>query len=190
MPLPLLAGWFALVTAGLALLGLLIMLLVFGNQFTARFALTGKGCRLRGMWTSVPVHWRAWRCCRRVAGQTPDGGRRAAGDLHGTGGLDWAGAFGALPRGTTIALRNQWRDLLHIIAVPTATSRCGRGSRRCWQTRARPSACRGQRRPAAGAVGDRTGGASCLPLFALRDISDLDILWPLLIMGFHSPPCG
>ena len=185
--LPLLAGWFALMTAGLALLGLLIMLLVFGNRFRARFALTGKGVVYEG------VDRRAHSLARLAV---LAGGLRGSPGAAGAGllaiskervVLDWAGAFGAryVPRHHTIALRNQWRDLLHLYCRPdnyeqvrtrVAAELADKGTT---ERLSRTTSPLPQALLATGLV-----IASCLPLFALQDISDLDILWPLLIMVF------
>lgn len=185
--LPLLMGWFALMTAGLALLGLLIMLLVFGNRFRARFALTSKGVVYEG------VDRRAHSLARLAV---LAGGLRGSPGAAGAGllaiskervVLDWAGAFGAryVPRHHTIALRNQWRDLLHLYCRPdnyeqvrarVAAELADKGTT---ERLARTRSPLPQAMMATGLV-----VVSCLPLFTLQDVSGLDILWPLLILVF------
>ena len=185
--LPMIAAIFALVTLGIALAGLLIMLVLFGNRFSARFTVSDKGILYEG------IDQRARTLARMavVAGAFGGSARTSGAGLLAISqeqvALNWHGAFSARyqPRRHTIILRNQWRDLLHLYctaenytAVQALVEKrmMQRGTRERLQTQ--PS-------PLPGALLATTLVViASLPIYALNEITKLDLLLPILIMVF------
>ncbi|MEE4659683.1 MAG: hypothetical protein V2J89_04390 [Halieaceae bacterium] len=185
--LPMLAGIFALVVGGILVLGLLIMLLVFGNRFRARFTVSDKGIAYEG----IDKRARSLARMAVVAGALGGSARTAGAGLLAVSGenvdLQWQGIASARyqPRRHTIVLRNAWRDLMHVYCTP--------------ENYAAVRSLVEQQVPDQGAAVQPSAGRSplpwallhtglvvgaCMPLFALNDITRLDIFVPLLIMLF------
>ncbi|PLY17000.1 MAG: hypothetical protein C0631_00230 [Sedimenticola sp.] len=185
--LPLLAGWFALITAGLTVAGLLIMLVVFGNRFRARFTVSDKGIGYEGIDTRA----RALARMSVVAGALGGSPRTAGAGLLAISNervdLAWSGAFAARyrPRQHTVVLRNQWRDLLHVYCTADNYEAVKSRVSSMLSTRGTETRLEKHGSPLPGALfSTLLVVAACLPLFALNEITGLDIFVPLLVMLF------
>ncbi len=185
--LPSVAGIFALTVIGLTLFGLLIMLLVFGNRFRARFSVSEQGIAYQGIDTRA----RGLARLAVVAGSFGGSARTTGAGLLALSQesitLDWKGAFSARyqPRRHTIVLRNQWRDLMHLYcnAENYDTVRAMVAHKIAQQGTAKRIGDRPSPLPAA-FVATFLVVAACLPLFALSDLTKLDLLVSILIMAF------
>lgn len=184
---PELAGVFALVMIGLFLFGLLIMLVVFGNRFKARFTLTDKGITYEG------VDRRARRLARItvVTGAITGSPRTTGAGLLAVSNervdLDWSGAFEARyhPKQRTIAIRNQWRDLLHLYCTEENYEQVKQRVEQKLPAKGTTERLSSTRSPLPGALfATLLVALATLPLFALEDIVGLDPFVPLLILVF------
>lgn len=114
--LPMMALIFAAVVTGLFVFGLLIMLLVLGNRYRARFTVSDKGI----LYESIDAKSHTMARAAVVAGVlTGRPGAAGAGMLAISQEkvlLKWAPQLRANYHEATktIAIRNEWRDLLHI----------------------------------------------------------------------------
>lgn len=185
--LPMVAGIFALVTGGLAIVGLLIMLLVFGNRYRARFEITDTGISV----ITVDRRARALSRLAVLAGGMSGSAAAAGAGLVAVSGetavLRWKSVSAAryLPRRQTIVLRNSWRDLMHVYCT---TDNFEVVRARVAQVVAQADAgphTQGRRSPLPAVLGQSAlVVVASLPLFALDEVLDLDIFVPLLIMLF------
>jgi len=184
---PELAGVIALVMIGLSLFGLLIMLVVFGNRFKARFTLTDKGITYEG------VDSRARRLARItvVTGAITGSPRTTGAGLLAVSNervdLDWSGAFEARfhPKQRTIAIRNQWRDLLHLYCTEENYEQVKQRVEQKLGAKGTTEQLSSTRSPLPGALfATLLVALAALPLFALEDILGLDLFVPLLILVF------
>ncbi|MCP4115545.1 MAG: hypothetical protein GY737_09095 [Desulfobacteraceae bacterium] len=185
--LPMIAGIFALATGGIALVGLLIMLVVFGNRFKARFTVSERGVVYEGLDN------RARSLARMGVMAGFSGGDSQAADPGPVDtsrervSLDWGGAFSVRykPRRHTVVLRNQWRDLMHLYC--TADNYGAVRAHVEKMIREKGTRTRSAKRPS---VLPKAIGVTllvmlaCLPLLALNDITRLDLFAPILILAF------
>jgi hypothetical protein len=185
--LPLLAGIFAIGVGVFMVLGLLVMLLVYGNRYRARFTLTHKGIAYEG----VDRRARGMARLAVVAGVLGASARTTGAGLLAISQervqLRWSGAFTAryLPHRHTIVLRNQWRDIMHVYCtsenygeisdrVNREIGQKGTELRHNVSPSPLPSAL----------LQSLLVVAACMPLYALVELTDLELMIPLILMLF------
>lgn len=185
--LPVLAMIFLVIISGMILLGLLILLVVFGNRSHARFVLSEAGVS----YESVDQKARVVSRMAVVAGGLMGNPTTAGAGLLSMSGeqvrLKWEAVFEAKCDEThqTIRLRNQYRDLLHLYCTPETFAAArdivsARVNQKGGRTR-----YAGRRSPLPGAlVATFLVIAACMPLYALVEIAKLHLMAPLLIMVF------
>lgn len=185
--LPELAWIFALVMIGVALAGLLIMLVVFGNRFKARFTLTDKGIRYEGIDTRA----RALARITVVTGVIGSNPRTTGAGLLAVSNervdLEWTGAFEARyhPKRRTIAIRNQWRDLLHLYCTEENYEQVKQRVEQELVAKGTAERLTSTPSPLPRALlATLLTALATLPLFALEAIVGLDLFIPLLILIF------
>jgi len=185
--LPMLAVGFALAITGLTLLGLLIMLLLFGNRFHARFTLTDKGI----VYESLDSRARTLARMAVVAGALGASPRTAGAGLLAVSNeridLAWSGVCEARyhPKQRTIVIRNQWRDLLQLYCSEENYEVVKRRVESRLASQNTTASAAASRSPLPEALlATALVVAACLPLFAMNDITGLDIFVPLLILLF------
>ena len=185
--LPMLALIFLAVVSGMTLLGVLIMLLVFGNCSHAAFALSEKGV----VYESLDHRARTLSRIAVLAGGLMGSPTAAGAGLISISKervrLSWAAVCeaGYDERHYTIRLRNHYRDLLHLYCTPATYAA------------ARDIVCAkmnqsGLQNTAADSKSSLPGAllatllviAACMPLYALVEIAELHLMVPLLIMVF------
>jgi hypothetical protein len=177
---------FGLTGLGLFALGLVVILLVFGNRMHCRFSVDGNGI----VFETVDRRARGGNRLLLMLGllrgsaQATGAGLIAASQEQRS--LRWRGAFRAefLPRRNQIVLRNRWRRLLVVYATPEN-----------YAAVAERIAGEIERHGTAGRVPQRSplprylGWSAllvlaCVPLFAAVDAFDISLLLPLLQLCF------
>jgi hypothetical protein len=185
--LPTLAWIFAAVCAAIFAAGLLVMLLVFGNRYRARFAITEKGIHYESLDRRASRLARAGAILGAAAGSPQTAGAGLLAMSQETMSLAWKGAFNAVyaPRQHTVRLRNRWRDLLHVTCTPDNYEAVSARIEREMERHGTRERLMSQRSPLPGALA-RTAGVilACLPLFALVDVTSLHLLIPLTVLLF------
>jgi hypothetical protein len=177
---------FLAVGAGLALLGLGVMLLVFGNRMDCRFTVDGHGI----VFDTIDRRARAGNRLLLVLGLLRGSAQATGAGLIATSqeqrSLRWRGAFRAefLPGRHQIVLRNRWRRLLVVYATPenyaAVAERIAREIERHGSAGRIPA-----RSPLPRYLGwSALLVLACVPLFAAVDAFDLSLLLPLLQLCF------
>ncbi len=185
--LPMLAGVFALVTLGIVVLGLLIMLLVFGNRFQARFTVSDEGIRYEGIDKRAQTLARIAVMLGAATGNVRTAGAGLLAISQEKVELKWAGAFEAryLPRRKIIVIRNQWRDLMHVF--------CTKVNYEQVQSRIEQEIGKQGTKERLDKIPSPLPKAllktlavllASIPLFTLNDLADLNIFVPIVIMFF------
>lgn len=185
--LPALAGIFALVMIGVAFAGLLIMLVVFGNRFKARFTLTDKGIRYEGIDTRARALARITVVTGAIGGSPRTAGAGLLAVSNERVDLAWSGAFEARyhPKQRTIAIRNQWRDLLHLYCTEENYEQVKQRVEQKLVSKGTAERLTSTPSPLPRALlVTLLIALATLPLFALVDIVGLDLFIPLLILVF------
>ena len=185
--LPLLAGMFLLVVAGLTLVGLLIMLLVLGNRFRAQFEIDKQGVR----YTALDRRARSLARLAVLAGALGGSAQTAGAGLLAVSqeevALGWKGIFSTRcqPRRCTIVLRNQWRTLMFLYCTPQNYADV-----KAWVDReVLPHSAAQPKSPSVSPLpGALLSTAlvvlACLPQFGLNEVTDLNIFPPILLLAF------
>lgn len=172
--------------AGLALLALAVMQVVFGNRMHCRFTLNREGIVFETIDRRARVGNRLLLVLGLLRGsaQATGAGLIATADEQRT--LGWRGAFRAefLPARNQVVLRNRWRRLMVVYATPeNYAAVAGRIADEI------------QRHGTAGRIPQRSPlpryllwsallVLACVPLFAAVDAFDLSLLLPLLQLCF------
>jgi hypothetical protein len=182
-----LAWIFAAVCGAIFVAGLLIMLVVFGNRYRARFAVTEKGIHYESLDRRASRLARAGALLGAAAGSPQTAGAGLLAMSQESMSLSWKGAFNAVyaSRQRTIRLRNRWRDLLHVTCSPENYEAVCERIEREMEKHGTRERLMSQRSPLPGALG-RTAGVilASIPLFALVDVSGLHLLVPLIVLLF------
>lgn len=185
--LPLVAGMFLLVVAGLAVVGLLIMLLVLGNRFRAQFEIDKQGVR----YTALDSRARTLARLAVLAGALGGSAQTAGAGLLAVSqervSLGWKGIFGVRyqPKRCTIVLRNQWRNVMFLYCTPQNYTAV-----KAWvdQEMVRCSTPQPKSRSASPIPGAMLATAlvvlACLPQFALNEVTGLNIFPAILLLAF------
>jgi len=185
--LPMLGGIFALVVIGVAVVGLLIMLLVFGNRFKARFTLSDKGIRYEGVDTRARTLARIAVVAGAIAGSPRTAGAGLLAVSNERVDLVWSGAFEARyhPKQRTIVIRNQWRDLLHLYCTEQNYEQVKQRVEQMLASKGTAKRLTSKPSPLPRALlNTLLTVLATLPLFALVEIVGLDLFVPLLILVF------
>lgn len=177
---------FGLVGLGLSALGLLVMLLVFGNRMHCRIGIDGDGVRFETIDRRARFGNRLLLAFGLLAGKPQAAGAGLVASAREVRSLRWRGAFRAdfLPRRNQVVLRNRWRRLLVVYATPGNYAEV-----------ARRIAAEMERHGTSGRVPQRSplprylGWSAlvvfaCLPLFATVDAFEISLLLPLLQLCF------
>ena len=177
---------FLVVGAGLALLGLLVMLLVFGNRMHCRFSVDGNGIVFETIDRRARTGNRLLLALGLLRGSAQATGAGLIATSQEQRSLRWRGAFRAefLPRRHQIVLRNRWRRLLVVYATPenyaAVAARIGAEIERHGSAARVPA-----RSPLPRYLGwSALLVLACVPLFAAVDAFDLSLMLPLLQLCF------
>ncbi|MBA3030557.1 MAG: hypothetical protein KKF30_00595 [Proteobacteria bacterium] len=185
--LPVIAFWFAGIILGITGFGFLIMLVIFGNRSRAKFTVTEQGIFYECLDKKAKTLSRMAVAAGILAGSAGTAGAGLLSISNEKISMKWSGAFKAVfdERNHTIRLRNQYRDILQVYCtsenyekvkeiVETNISRGGTSERLSKSSSPLPRAI----------FSTVLVLLACLPLYALNDLTHLDIMVPLLIMTF------
>lgn len=185
--LPMLALALGLTALGLGILGLLIMGLLLGNRLRLGFSVGPHGIRYR----TLDARMRALSRLAVGGGLLAASPAAAGAGLLATANEDmtltWAGSFRLRehPRQHTLALHNGWRDLVHLYCLPENYHRVRALIEHHIVTHGTAQRLQERRSPLpATLLGSAGILLASLPLFALGEITRLDLLLPILIMLF------
>jgi len=180
------ALWLMTISAGLFLLGLLVMAALFRNRLSSRFAIDDQGVH----WTVTDATARRGSRWAFLAGLALGSSAVAGSGLLAASqqrqSLRWAGAFRATAEPTThsIAFRNGWRTLLRVYCrsdnYAAALERVQR------EMAAHATAAREPQRSPLGAYLARSLAVvlASLPLLAVGDLLDTGLLLPFVLLCF------
>ncbi len=185
--LAMLALIFLAVVAGLGLLGLGIMGVLFGNRSHARFTLSEQGVSYESEDHKARTLSRLAVLAGGLAGSPTAAGAGLLSISKERVHLSWAAVYEARydDRHLTIRLRNQWRDLLHLYCTPDTYDTVRDVVRAKVSQKGDPKSGAARSSPLPGALlSTLLVVAACLPLYALGEIAALHLLIPLLIMLF------
>ncbi len=183
--LPLLAGIFALATAAVALLGVLIMLLLFGNRYRARFVVSEQGVIYQALERRGRALSRLAVAAGAMAGSSATAGAGLLAISREQVECPWSAVVTVrcLPRRRVVVLRDSWHDLLHLYCRRDNYDAVCELARS--QVSERQEAGGGD--PAPSPLPAALGRSllvllACLPLFALRTPIHPDPLLPLSLL--------
>lgn len=185
--LPVLALIFLAVVLGLTLAGFLIMLIIFGNRSKAKFELSEKGVSYTSLDKTAGT---LSRIAILAGGLTGNPGVAGAGLLSVSRekiSLSWKAISEARydEKHSTIRLRNQYRDLLHLYCTPENFSEVKEMVAEKTAQNETQQIAENKRSPLPGALlATVVVVIACMPLYALVEIVDLHLMIPLLIMLF------
>lgn len=179
-------GVFALVGAAFWILGVVVMLLVFGNRFWFRFTLSPQGIRAEVIDKRAKTAGRLAVALGMLTGNARLVGSGLISQSQEVVELEWDGAFRAVahPRNRAISLRNRWRSLLVIYCLPENYSDVRSYLQQQMQNHLTAERAGGPS-PLWGYLG-RTALIllASLMLIAVGQEYDLDLLLSMLVMGF------
>ena len=184
---PMLAAVFAAAVLGLTLLGLLIMAVVFGNRLRARFVVSAQGVSYESLDNRAKSLVRLAIAAGALTGQPGATGAGLLAASREKVALPWraVSAVRRVPQRHTIVLRNDWRDLLHLYCLPENYTAVGHFVEQRIGTAASGEHRSPGRSPLPGALlGTALVVSASLPLFALGEVTGLDLFVPLLAMLF------
>ncbi len=185
--LPSLALIFLGVISGIILFGFLIMLIIFGNRSHAKFDLSEKGIFYESLDKKAKGISRMAVLAGGLVGNPTAAGAGMLSIATEKIGLKWGGIYKAKydEKHHTIRLRNQYRDLLHLYCTPEVYD-AARDivMEKVGQKGGQKSYAR-VRSPLPGALlSTLMVVLSCMPLYALIEITKLHLMIPLLMMVF------
>jgi hypothetical protein len=177
---------FLAVGVGLAVLGLLVMLLVFGNRLHCRIRIDRQGIVLATVDRRARAGNRLLLLLGLLRGSAQATGAGLIATTQEQRSLRWRGAFRAeyLPQRHQVVLRNRWRRLLVVYATPENYPEVA--ARIAAEIERHGSA---SRIPARSPIPRYLGWTgllviACLPLFAAAEAFDLSLMLPLLQLCF------
>lgn len=172
--------------AGLALLGLLVMLLFFGNRLHCRIRIDGDGISFATIDRRARLGNRLLLLLGLLRGSAQATGAGLIATTQEQRSLRWRGAFRAdyLPQRHQVVLRNRWRRLLVVYATPDNYAQVA--SRIANEIERHGSE---NRIPASSPLPRYLGWSAllliaCLPLLAAVDAFDISLMLPLLQICF------
>ncbi|MBU1342888.1 MAG: hypothetical protein KKE44_11635 [Proteobacteria bacterium] len=184
---PFLALCFLGVVFGVTVFGFLIMLVIFGNRSHARFTVSNKGIAYESIDNKAKTLSRMAVVIGGLAGSARTTGAGLLSISNEKVAMKWSGAFKAIyhSKSHTICLQNQYRDLLHLYCTAENFEKVKELVESNISKKGTSERLSRIRSPLPGAILS-TGLVvlSCLPLYALNDITGLEIFVPLLIMVF------
>ncbi len=185
--LPMIAFIFLIVIICFTLAGFVIMLVIFGNSSKAKFELSSGGAT----YESIDNKARMLSRMAVVAGGVLGSPAAAGAGLLSISGervtLKWETVFKAVydKKHSTIRLRNQYRDLLHLYCTPETYESAKETVMARVAQKDGEAAFPDERSPLPGAfLSTFLVILACMPLYALVDIAKLHLMIPLLIMVF------
>lgn len=184
--LPMLAGIFALVVVGLFVLGLVIMLVVLGNRYRARFTVSDEGILYESLDTRANTLARLTVVAGLLSGRAGVSGAGMLAVAEQQVQLRWPAVFAARFQSgkKTIILRNQWRDLMHIYCTEENYADVAALVEQQINVETREKVQAGKS-PLPWAILHTTLVLlACLLLFALHDLTKLDVFVPIFMMAF------
>ncbi len=177
---------FLAVCGGIALLGLLVMLVILGNRSEAQFSLSPRGVVYRCMDRKIKTLSRIAVVSGGFFGSPRTAGAGLISMSREEVSLEWPMVANAVfdEKHHTIRLRNSYRDLLHLYCTKDNYD-SAEGMVRHYMA-AFPAAAPVQKtRPPLRGIGiSLLVSAACLPLYALTQIMDLHLMAGLLITAF------
>ena len=190
--LPMVAGIFAVTVAGLFLFGLLVMLIVLGNRYRVRFSVSEEGIVYESIDTKANTLARFTVVAGMLTGRPGAAGAGLLAISQQQVKLKWSPVLQVQnqPNRHTVIIRNQWRDLIHLYCTE--------------ENYADVSALIQQYLMSQSIKADQSIESnenikspipatllhtslvilSCLALFALGDMTKLDIFVPIFILAF------
>jgi hypothetical protein len=184
--IPPLLALFAAAGLGFFVLSLLIMLLVFGNRFKARFVVDAQGVRYETLDRVARAGNRAALAAGLLLGRPGAAGSGLLAMTQEDQALRWAGAFHAEVDAArrTITLRNGWRTLMMVYCTPDNFEAVR--ARVSERMAAQHTAERASARSPLGRYLRRTALVvlASLPCLLLAPVYGLGLLLPLLLLCF------
>jgi hypothetical protein len=184
--IPIMGAFFALGGAGFFLVSLLIMLLVFGNRFHARFTVGDEGVCYETLDRVAKAGSRGVLLLGLMTARAGAAGSGLLAHTQQRQTLSWSGRFrvGFDPLRRTVVFGNSWRTLMVVYCLPDNYDSVRQ--RVCDCMRLHQTALRGVGRSPVVVSGLRTVLVvlACLPAFMLGDVFDYGLLLPLLLMCF------
>jgi len=185
--IPMLALVFLAVISGMVLLGLLVMLVIFGNRSHAKFVLSEKGISYESLDNTARTLSRIAVLAGGLIGSPAAAGAGLLSISNERVSLNWAAVFEAKYDEThyTIRLRNQYRDLLHLYCTPETYDAAREVVQTMVEQKGGRKSYADQSSPLPGALlSTLLVIGACMPLYALVETTKLHLMVPLLIMVF------
>ncbi len=175
------------VTLGITILGLLIMLVIFGNSSQAKFTLDDEGVLYESQDNKAKTLSRIAILAGGITGNATTAGAGLISTSKEQISISWKTIFKAkyCEKSHTICLRNQYRDLLQLYCTPeNYQTVCEMVMEKVKQKGGEKSYTNRKSPLPRAILATLLVVISCLPLFALIDITKLHLMVPLLILVF------
>lgn len=178
---------FGAVTAGLWVLGLVIMAVVFRGRYGVRYTLSSTGLLLETTSRAAKISNRAAIVAGVLSGKPGVAGSGLLAASQETQEVKWRGNFRAVyrPGSQMILLKGAWRTLMLVQCTPENYAEVAEKVAGYLQRRGTSKRVAGQASPLPGyLLRTVVTVIACIPLFLLADEYRLDLFMPIFILCF------